>query len=176
METYKKTIFIIGVSVLLSTCASYFVYTNIGGIKKQAYVDTVKVFNEFELKKSLEKKLDFILLKEKYIIDSLKIELQAIYNDTLMGGNNRLLKTREIQSEVEQKVYLASQNEASLTENYNVQIWTQLNQYIKEFGKSKDLDLMLGANGNGSILYANEAYDLTEECILYVNNKFSGVE
>lgn len=120
--------------------------------------------------------MDFILLKEKREIDSLKIELQAIYNDTLMVGNNRFLKIREIESEVERKVYLASQNEISLTEDYNAQIWTQLNQYIKEFGKSKDLDLMLGANGNGSILYANEAYDLTEECILYVNNKFSGVE
>lgn len=172
----KKIILTIGISIILSVILSFFLFNSMEGMKKQAYVDTVKVFNEFELKKSLEKKMDFILLKEKREIDSLKIELQAIYNDTLMVGNNRFLKIREIESEVERKVYLASQNEISLTEDYNAQIWTQLNQYIKEFGKSKDLDLMLGANGNGSILYANEAYDLTEECILYVNNKFSGVE
>ncbi len=171
-----KVIVTIGLSVVLSISISYFLFMQAGVFKKEAYIDTIKVFNEFDLKKSLEKKLDVSLGNDRHVIDSLKLSLQALYSDSTLLGNERFLNMKSIQNDIEQKTYEASQNERILTDKYNTQIWKQLNQYIKEYGKSKDLDLMYGANGQGTILYAKEKYDLSKECIIYVNNKYLGVE
>lgn len=59
----KKIILTIGISIILSVILSFFLFNSMEGMKKQAYVDTVKVFNEFELKKSLEKKNGFYPFK-----------------------------------------------------------------------------------------------------------------
>jgi outer membrane protein len=144
--------------------------------EKQAYVDTIKVFNEFGMKKTLEKKMKKALEQDRVMLDSLKLHLQTIYNDSLIDGNKRFIAVRETQSKIEQKAYQASQNEIALTDQYNTQIWKQLNQYLKDFGATKELDFMYGTSGQGNILFATEKYDLTEECIEYTNNKYLGVE
>lgn len=172
----KKIILTIGISIILSVILSFFLFNSMGGMKKEAYVDMITVFNEFELKIKLQKKMEDILKEKKLVINNLKLELQAIYNDSKIVGNERFVKIREIQNEIELKSYEASQEEQKLTEKYDTQIWKQLNQYIKEFGKNQELDFMYGANGQGTILFAKEKYDLTKECITYVNNKYQGVE
>lgn len=67
-----------------------------------------------------------------------------------------------------------NQENQGLFDQYNEQIWKQLNQYIEDYGRDNGYDYLLGASGQGAIMYANEAQDLTKEIIFYVNNKYSG--
>jgi outer membrane protein len=53
-------------------------------------------------------------------------------------------------------------------------IWTQLNQYITEYGKTKDYEYILGANGSGSLMYADSTLNITEEVTAFANKKYSG--
>ncbi len=38
------------------------------------------------------------------------------------------------------------------------------------------LDIIMGADGNGVLMYANEKYDKSEEIITYINKKYKGIE
>src|SRR5690606_29337088 len=53
-------------------------------------------------------------------------------------------------------------------------IWNRLNPYIVEFGRARGYDFIYGANGTGSLLYADEGKDLTSELIDYVNQRYRG--
>jgi len=44
---------------------------------------------------------------------------------------------------------------------------------IKQFGEAKKVDVLVGANGLGSVVYYNNAYDITPELIKYVNENYS---
>lgn len=171
----KQLIYIIS-SVIISVLVSYLLLNQFGVAKNQAYVDTVKVFNEFDLKKKLEKKMENILKRDKQVVDSLKLELKLIYDNTEKPGNERFVQIRGLQNKIDEHTYQATQNEAFYTDKYNTQIWKQLNQYIKEFGREEGIDLLYGANGQGTILYAKEKYDYTHECIVYINAKYYGDE
>jgi outer membrane protein len=174
MKNNLKYLLAIAISLVISSMVFYLMRDITA--KKQAYVDTIKVFNAFEMKKTLEKKMKQALEQDRFMLDSLKLHLQVIYNDSLIDGNKRFIALRETQNKIDQKAYQASQNEIELTDQYNTQIWKQLNQYLKEFGATKELDFMYGTSGQGNILYATEKYDLTTACIAYINDKYLGVE
>lgn len=49
-----------------------------------------------------------------------------------------------------------------------------INDYVKEYGKSHNYDIIFGATGSGTILYAKDAADLTEEVLEGLNKEFEG--
>ena len=51
-----------------------------------------------------------------------------------------------------------------------------MSQYIVEFGKQNDYDLILGADGNGTVMYAKEMLDISKNVTVYINNKYKGIE
>jgi outer membrane protein len=63
---------------------------------------------------------------------------------------------------------------AAQAQQYTDEVWKQLNQYIKEFGIENGYDYIIGANGEGSLMYAKEQHDISKELTLYVNEKYAG--
>ena len=59
-------------------------------------------------------------------------------------------------------------------EQYKNQIWKQLSQYIMQFGKQNDYTYMLGFENKSSILYGDEAEDVTKSLVVYVNEVYKG--
>ncbi|WBX75079.1 hypothetical protein PG911_10460 [Tenacibaculum ovolyticum] len=53
-------------------------------------------------------------------------------------------------------------------------VWARLNSYIKEFGENKNIMLIMGAQGNGNIMYGDSIIDYTEKFIKYANYKYEG--
>lgn len=127
-----------------------------------AVVDLVKLFNEFELKQQLEKADSITLLKTVHSIDSIK---EVVSQRTL---SERELNTiyQDLDEEY-YKVYNESNN------RINKVVWEKLNLLIKQFGEAKKVDVLVGANGLGSVVYYNNAYDITPELIKYVNENYS---
>lgn len=48
-------------------------------------------------------------------------------------------------------------------------IWDNINRKVSQYGKEKGFDYIFGANGDGSIMYASEENDITNEIIEYIN-------
>jgi len=135
-------------------------------LPKVYYVDIRKVYDEFELKKELEGKLQSFISTSNTLLDSL--ELQAGRTDPgspAFGSLQQLYAARNEQ--------FSAQGE-QLTAQYDEQVWAQLNQYMQQYASEKRCDFLLGGNGDGSIMYAHPKKDITNEMITYVNGKYNG--
>lgn len=137
--------------------------------RKLGYVNVSKVFEVFELKKKLEADLNKVQLAKQSYLDSIKLKVQTLSLSASLNKDVEELK----------KVYLLKENqfikeqEASFQE-YNEQIWKQLNQYIEDFGKDNKYDYLFGTTGQGNLMYANQQDDVTDLVIKYVNTKYYG--
>lgn len=49
-----------------------------------------------------------------------------------------------------------------------------INDYVKEYGKKHNHQIIFGAGGNGNIMYAEEVTDLTETVLKGLNAEFQG--
>ncbi len=143
---------------------------------KYQWINTYKVYNEFDLKKQFQKKSETIFLHRKMILDSLELEIKYLYTN-LNEGDKSLFTDFELKK----KRYLAKKHQfdednIELEKQYNEQILTQLNQYLVDYSKENDIEMLLGADGKGTIIYADDKYDVTEDVVRYVNQKFHNVK
>lgn len=137
-----------------------------------AYINNISVYNGFTLKKELESKLNNIKISKENILDSMRVNLQHLSKNLNTPAMQREF---EIQREqyLRKKGQFDEENDA-LASEYTGQIWTQLNQYIKDYAQKHNYDLILGTTSDGSLMYARESMDLSADMIIYINKKYEG--
>lgn len=134
------------------------------GNKDVKFAKMSQVFSESEIKKVYEEELKAFEVESNSKLEELQREI----------------KRREVNGEPAEVVNPLKAElqgrQAQLTEQYNeksdsfqTSIWTELNKRIEQYGKEMGYTYILGANGDGSIMYGNEAEDITEELIKYIN-------
>ena len=172
----KLTWVIITALLLQSGAFMYFIITK----PKVGYVEIGKVYNEFKLKKELDKQLENVVNKRKLATDSLELELTMLSSKLQSIGEKakefpELAKTFEYkrQNYLMRKQSFAKDNEA-LTLQYEEQIFTQVNQYMKEYGSQMGYAYIFGADGSGNLMYAEDASNITGEVSKYIDQKYLG--
>lgn len=163
---------------MLSTC----LLVSCTSKEKTAYVELGKVYGDFELKKELESKLTNVQQARKNILDSMKVQLEFFANN--INAMNVAKDKDKVEQQVrefevkKQQYYETEKNfkedNDKLTSQYQDQIWKQLNQYIKDYGKENGYLYIYGAGGNGFLMYADETNDITEKVKKYVNEHYKG--
>ena len=145
---------------------------------KTGWIDLNTVFNEFIYKKELETKLNNVRLARKSKQDSLELELKILSQD---------LDKKKSVSEEEKKLFFnkresfllfkqqIEEDNAALSSQYDQQILKQLNQYVQDFGKSQGYSYIFGAEGNGSLMYADDSENITKKVSEYINNRYKGI-
>ena len=139
------------------------------------YVDNSRVFQDFIMKKELEAAYKKTENARKTQLDSMILELKMISREYESTRNSKLLGLLEIKREeviTRQKEY--EEDNQALSEQYDAQIWKQLNQYIKEYGDNKGYDFIMGAQGDGTLMYAGEKNNVTEDVISFINKRYEG--
>lgn len=176
----KKHILINGIvsSLLIIAALSihHFYFT-----KKIAYIKLNDLHSKFELTKNYEEKAEKATTLKNNMLDSLKLKLEASYRN-LQTQKRQGKKLEEgditnfnlLKQEYAGKREKFDETNQQMLKTFDEQIWTQINTYIIEFGKEKNYDLVLGANGSGSIMYSDEAIDVTNEAIAFINAKHKG--
>ena len=145
---------------------------------KVAYVDVPKVFNGFEMKKEFQEKYKKTEGLRKRVLDSLSFDLQLLAKKLNANPKEQAL-INEFDMKREQffkQKNQAGEDNAALSAQYDKQILEQMSQYIMDFGKKNNYDLILGADGNGTLMYANEKMNISDEIIVFINNKYKGIE
>lgn len=137
------------------------------------YIELQKVYEDFQMKKELQSELEKINSLKQNQIDSLRLELEmmsrSIKNKNEVNESFELKKRTYLLKEQQTK-----ENLEIVSNEYNERIWKQLNQYISDYGKEKNLKFLLGASGSGTVMYADENANVTKEVSVYVNSKYSG--
>lgn len=153
---------------LLTGAVTY--YLVIKQQKKIGVADAVRLFDQFNMKIEMEQnaKVKLDLLNKR--VDSVNSLLQLA-----LGAKDE--KNREKLS------YFLSYAKEELDQEYrksnkeiNEKVWQRLNPAVNEFGKRKGFHVIIGANGMGSVLYNDDYYDITNQLITFVNEKYEGAE
>ncbi|RYD53619.1 MAG: OmpH family outer membrane protein [Sphingobacteriales bacterium] len=131
--------------------------------KRVAVVDLVRLFDAFAMKKDLEQRAGIKLQALAQNIDS----LQAIAQVQTSGSGASFFQGRldSLRTDAQRAYQTAN-------ETISQQVWTRLNALMERYGKENGFDVLIGSNGMGTVLYAADAVNKTEEVIQYVNAKY----
>ncbi len=143
---------------------------------KTYYIDLQKVYTEFELKTELEQKLEAMVSITNEQLDSLEMQARVANNHLQMSPSDQN-RIREYNRVMERYVTRSEEfdiQKKQVAEEYDQQVWGQLNEYIREYGKENNCDFILAGNGDGSIMYSTDSRDITDKMITYVNGKYQG--
>jgi outer membrane protein len=142
------------------------------------YIDMGKIYENFGLSKELNKALDAQIKHDKVITDSLYVNLRNKTKEV----KDKPKKTEEdinFLARLEEDFYYNQkkmENEVQrISKDNDAKIWNQLNQYIQDFGKENKYTFILGANGQGTIMYADDEKDVTNTITQYVNDRYNGI-
>lgn len=144
---------------------------------KLGYILVQDVYNGFELKKELQKKYEETAGARQRLLDSLGHELQMIAGkiESDKGKDERMLTLfNSRRDEYVQRRESMAQDNQNLTAQYDKEILTQLNQYVKEYGAEHGYKYIFGSDGNGSLMYADEAENITAAVTEFINQRYRG--
>jgi outer membrane protein len=145
-------------------------------VLRTAYVTNAKLYSEFEMSKELDKKNQEVQFARKTIMDSLGLKLnqldQKVATKVATEEEKELFGRMRNEYGLKQQQFTEDNN--VLTQQYQEQISNQLNQYLEDFTEEKGYDYIFGATGNGSLMGAKEEYDVTDEVLNYINNRYKG--
>lgn len=167
---------VLALAIIISISA--FVYS-FKSSQKTSYVNITEVFNQFDFKKQMEKKYLTVKQSRDRILDSLKFNLQAISNRLNTPGykNDTLVTYFNFKKdEFYQKSNIFESDNLNYSKQLDAEVLSQLNQYMKDYGKEYNYDFIFGTDGNGSIMYAVDSRDVTKEVVAYINLKYKGVK
>jgi len=172
----KKFLFVLAaLNILL---IAYIAYEKMNKART-GYVLIQDVFNGFELKKDYERKLKATKNSRQQILDSLETELKIMGKriEAEQGKNKEDINVFTVKREnyFERKKIFEEDN-ALQAKKYDNEIITQLNQYIKDYGKENNYTYIFGNDGNGSLMYGKEINNITKETIEYVNERYRGMK
>jgi outer membrane protein len=144
---------------------------------KTAYIIIQEAYGKFDLKKDLEKKFIATKNKRQKILDSLTFELKLLTKamDEEKGANKdkENLHNRK-QAEFYQRRQTFEQDNNQLSKQYDQEILSQLDQYVSDYGKENHYEYIFGNDGNGSLMHADDALNVTKQVVQYINDRYKG--
>jgi outer membrane protein len=170
-STIFLTLFIIGI-------ITYLAFTH-KPERKVGYVQIKELYNGFELKKQMEQK--YIQAKQKgdKTLDAMKFELNKLLKqiDAEKEKNPKTIEEfKKKKEEFYQTKSTVEEENTKLSKQYDEQILTQLNQYVKDYGIAQHYDLLFGADESGTLMFATEEMNRTKEVLEYINAKYNGAK
>lgn len=162
------------VTLLLSALVAWLLIKNTDQAETK-FINVEEVYSKFQLKIELMGEYESVEQGRTSHLDSIKLVLQTISNNAELASKEDLQKKYELtrQEYLYKKDQFESVNK-ELYQKYFDQIWTQLNQYIEEYGQKMQYKYLLGATGSGAIMYADESTNVTKDLIQFVNQKYAG--
>lgn len=175
-----KAIIIIVITSVIVSLTSVFVYHS-SMKQKIGYIEIKKVFDGFQMKKELEDKFKQNTKVKERILDSLSFNLKLMSKQlneqqgSTKGVDKDLVYAFEYKREEFLKLKNQYNDESSvLSRKYDAQILERLTQYVIEYGKNNGYKMIFGADGNGSLMYATDDYNVSSPVIEFINKKYSG--
>lgn len=131
--------------------------------KKIVFMDSFRVFEEFEMKKDYDKKIEEELGEQKKQLIQMENELK-----TESDAKKLLLK----QTEFNKFRQIFDQKFNEISGKYTNAVNLELNKHIKKYGIDKKLDLILGTDGQGNVMYIDTNSNITVDLIKYINQEY----
>lgn len=177
--TLSKTAFPISIIAIAISIFSFFYFQTSSEL---VYVDVNKLMEGYERTKIVNAEMKAKAKTLNANVDS----LLSNWKKKLAEYEKNRSSLTEKELELKQKLLANKQQQIN---NYQKAVQKQIqegdqkslqtvvndiNTYVKAYGKKHGYAIIFGANGNGSIMYASEATDLTQEVLKGLNAEFKG--
>lgn len=130
------------------------------------YIDNVRVFENFEMKKDYDVRMEKEIGSEVKKLDSLNLELKKC----LPGDSLRYYALSKEYYVFEQKYNEIFQG---LSTKYTNEVNTRLNEYIKLFSEQKGYNLLIGSSGQGNVMYVDSIVNVTDDLVQFINTEYA---
>lgn len=165
----KKIIFLSLAVVIIAFCTVSFIFSDKEeNQQKVVFIENNTVFESFQMKKDYDKILEKDLMVESQRLDSLGNLLNRMNQDTKIQGS--VLETAKGNYFAEKKVF--EEHFSKLSKEYTSKVYERLNTYIQEFGQQNKYRMIVGANGQGNVMYVENSADVTKELIAFINKEY----
>ncbi|MDB2492892.1 OmpH family outer membrane protein [Flavobacteriaceae bacterium] len=149
--------------------------------QKIGFVDNSVLINEYQERKDVEASLNTKIEAFKTRTDSLRsaFELEikeAELKARTMSQSAIQTLSQELQQKeqvLSQRVQFEQQQIAQESQTLNDSIINRVKAFVQDYGKSNNYNFILGSNEAGSVLYGEEASDLTQEILKALNENYS---
>ncbi|MFP9112760.1 OmpH family outer membrane protein [Flavobacterium sp. RHBU_3] len=178
----KKTLVIAAAMISLVACNKEGGATASGF--KTAYVDTSKLIEKSDELKDLEDKAK---VKEQEMgrelqtdAEQLRLEAAAAEGEARTKGMEwAQLKGQQLQKRQQELSVKQQTFQEEFAKEFGVKrdtVVSQIKKVIKEYGKKKGYDYIYGTGDAASVLYAKEGYDVTDEILKEINDKYKSTK
>ncbi len=146
-----------------------------------AYVNSDSLLTNYDFFKDLEKK--FTDKREKLNkeyqnrAEGLQREISNFQNT---AGNMTISQARAVEEDLRSKqqnlmMYQEQLGQQLMQEEsvMNSDLYDKVSDYLQEYGKNKNLQIVLTYTKGSGVLYANEGLDITKEVIVGLNNAYT---
>jgi len=149
--------------------------------QKIGFVDNSVIVNEYQERKDVEASLNTKIEAFKTRTDSLRsaFELEikeAELKARTMSQSAIQTLSQELQQKeqlLSQRVQFEQQQIAQESQKLNDSIINRVKAFVQDYGKSNNFNFILGSNEAGSVLYGEEASDLTQDILKALNENYS---
>ncbi|ABG60451.1 OmpH family outer membrane protein [Cytophaga hutchinsonii] len=140
------------------------------------FVETDKVFNEYNGTKLIKNNLIKRQEIQKRVMDSMLAEIQVRESGINISSLNEEQKVAFLAKRNAYTRLMKEYQEKNEDEFQQSQqaLWIQINQYIKDYGTENKIVYILGANGTGNLMFADTSYNITKPVVEYINTRFEG--
>ena len=145
--------------------------------QKSAWVETGRIFSSFKGTQELEAKFKDDFKEEDRILDSLMSVIRLVEDQIKAGVKPDPQMKEKYNSDIDLYQRLAGSFEPrkeKARDELTRQVWTQINGYLMEYGKSKNYAFIFGAKGSGELMYADTSLNVTNDAIEFINGKYEG--
>lgn len=170
----------ISILALVLSIGSFFYFKSSNS--DQVYVDINKLIDGYkrtaEVKAEFDKKAATMQANVDSLMGNWQKELQTYEKDRSGMSKKELALKQELLSNKQQQLNnyrQAIQKQLQEEDQKSTQtVINDINDFVKEYGKSNGYRIILGATGAGTIMYADEGADLTDVVLEKLNAQFEG--
>lgn len=178
MTSKQLSIGLFTVLIILNLVFAYFQFL---APAKVVYVDSNKLMESYEGMKAARQQFQQKATQWQANIDTLRSELERTIQKYEADKAGMTTKERSLNEELintKQKQFIDYQKgiqQQSQQEDYQMteQVLVEVNAFIEEYGKKNGYTMILGT-GNGNIVYAKDALDITEKLTEALNANYLG--
>ena len=170
----------ISILALVASIATFFYFQ--ASQSEQVYVDVNQLLDGYKrtaiVKAEFQKKATAMKSNVDSLLGSWQKELKDYEKERSsmtakeIELKQELLSNRQQQINGYQKAIQKQLQEEDLKSTQTVT--NDINDFVKEYGKNNGYQIILGATGGGTIMYADEGANLTEEILNELNREFEG--
>lgn len=172
----KKTITFLAIAIAIASCNKAAEVKEI----KSAYVDTAKLFEEYteakDIKAKFKSKSEEMSRELEQEASRFKQDAAYFQKNAQANGQEWAQKNGAALQERQQRLQYAEQElSQKLQREMGVESDSMISgvkNFVKVYGKEKGYSYIYGTNESGSILYAEDKYDITKEIVKLLNDKY----